>query len=265
MYSYNAGASSFTSPYRFNGKEKDPETGYGYYGARYYQSKFSVWMSVDPLAHETLEPYLFTGNNPIMLVDPTGMNSEEPGEDKGWFGNLLCKVADWFNPREPAQFKEEPEEKPANVSDAGFPEMLQQVDIVEDAIEPSSDQAITTIPIEPPGIPLPLFTAPSGATAAKALRWLGWISIILTIPGDKRAEDQDLYYPPPKSLPGFPGAERVPNKGRARWKTPEREILEWDYQHGEVEVYDKKGKHKGSKKPDGTGGKPAVPGRKTRN
>ncbi|MEL0026504.1 MAG: RHS repeat-associated core domain-containing protein, partial [Schleiferiaceae bacterium] len=211
MYSYNAGASSFTSPYRFNGKEKDPETGYSYYGARYYQSKFSIWMSVDPLAHETLEPYLFTGNNPIMLVDPTGMNSEEPGEDKGWFGNLLCKVADWFNPREPAQFKEEPEEKPANVSDAGFPEMLQQVDIVEDAIEPSSDQAITTIPIEPPGIPLPLFTAPSGATAAKALRWLGWISIILTIPGDKRAEDQDLYYPPPKSLPGFPGAERVPN------------------------------------------------------
>ena len=52
---------------------------------------------------------------------------------------------------------------------------------------------------------------------------------------------------------------------RARWKTPEGEILEWDYQHGEVEVYDKKGKHKGSKKPDGTGGKPAVPGRKTRN
>jgi len=72
MYSYNSGTSNFTSPYRFNGKEKDPETGYHYYGARYYQSKFSIWMSVDPLAHETLEPYVYTGNNPVMLVDPDG-------------------------------------------------------------------------------------------------------------------------------------------------------------------------------------------------
>ena len=72
MYSYNSGTSSFTSPYRFNGKEKDPETGYGYYGARYYQSKFSVWMSVDPLAHETLEPYVYTRNNPILMVDSDG-------------------------------------------------------------------------------------------------------------------------------------------------------------------------------------------------
>src|SRR6056300_865778 len=72
MYSNNSGTSNFTSPYRFNGKEKDPETGYHYYGARYYQSKFSIWMSVDPLAHETLEPYVYTGNNPVMLVDPDG-------------------------------------------------------------------------------------------------------------------------------------------------------------------------------------------------
>ena len=79
MYHYNAGQSSFTSPYRFNGKEKDPETGYHYYGARYYQSKFSVWMSVDPLAHETLEPYVYTGNNPVMLVDPDGMSSINGG------------------------------------------------------------------------------------------------------------------------------------------------------------------------------------------
>ena len=74
MYSYNAGTSSFTSTYRFNGKELDQETGYHYYGARYYQSKFSVWMSVDPLAHETLDSYSFTSNNPITMVDPDGRN-----------------------------------------------------------------------------------------------------------------------------------------------------------------------------------------------
>jgi RHS repeat-associated protein len=81
MYSYNAGASSFTSPYRFNGKEKDPETGYHYYGARYYQSKFSIWMSVDPLAHERswLTPYNFVSNNPVLRIDPTGMLDKNNG------------------------------------------------------------------------------------------------------------------------------------------------------------------------------------------
>lgn len=33
-------------------------------------------MFVDPLAEETMEPYLYTGNNPIMFTDPTGMSKE---------------------------------------------------------------------------------------------------------------------------------------------------------------------------------------------
>jgi RHS repeat-associated protein len=42
---------SFSSRFRFNGKEWDEETGNYYYGARYYDPKVSVWLSVDPLAH----------------------------------------------------------------------------------------------------------------------------------------------------------------------------------------------------------------------
>ncbi len=50
------------------------EIGNYYYGARYYDPKVSVWLSVDPLAHKypSFSPYVFTGNNPIMLVDPDG-------------------------------------------------------------------------------------------------------------------------------------------------------------------------------------------------
>ena len=43
-------SSSWATPYKFSGKEKDVETGYSYFGARYYNSDLSVWLSVDPMA-----------------------------------------------------------------------------------------------------------------------------------------------------------------------------------------------------------------------
>ena len=41
---------SWSTPYKFNGKELDEETGLYYYHARYYDPRLSVWLSVDPLA-----------------------------------------------------------------------------------------------------------------------------------------------------------------------------------------------------------------------
>jgi RHS repeat-associated protein len=66
--------SSFTSPYLFNAKEKDVETGLYYYGARYYNPKTSVWLSVDPMAEKYpgISAYNYTFNNPIKFVDPDG-------------------------------------------------------------------------------------------------------------------------------------------------------------------------------------------------
>ncbi len=63
-----------STPYKFNGKEEDAETGLVYYGARYYNAKLSVWLSVDPLAYKypNLTPYNFVANNPIKLIDPDG-------------------------------------------------------------------------------------------------------------------------------------------------------------------------------------------------
>src|SRR5690606_11687676 len=74
LYEWQSGASTFTSPYRFNTKELDPETGLHYYGARYYANKASIWLSVDRLAAKgpTITPYAFNHNNPVMLVDPDG-------------------------------------------------------------------------------------------------------------------------------------------------------------------------------------------------
>lgn len=61
------------------------EAGVYYYGARYYDPKVSVWLSVDPLAHEfsSWTPYHFVHNNPLNLIDPTGMAAINPGEEDG--------------------------------------------------------------------------------------------------------------------------------------------------------------------------------------
>jgi RHS repeat-associated protein len=90
---------SFDSPYRFNGKELDDETGLYHYGARYYNPTVSVWLGVDPLAHKSPNqtPYHFVSNNPIMRVDPDGkkdvihdhMGNQIGIENDNWFHNLF--------------------------------------------------------------------------------------------------------------------------------------------------------------------------------
>ena len=45
-----------------------------YYGARYYDPKISVWLSVDAMAYKYpgLSPYAFVANNPLIFFDPDG-------------------------------------------------------------------------------------------------------------------------------------------------------------------------------------------------
>jgi RHS repeat-associated protein len=65
---------SYYTPYTFSAKERDPETGYSYFGARYYDADISVWLSVDPMAHKypSMSAYMYCAGNPVMLVDPDG-------------------------------------------------------------------------------------------------------------------------------------------------------------------------------------------------
>lgn len=70
----------YDNKYKFNGKELDDATQMYYYGARYYDPRISIFVSVDPLAEQTMEPYLYTGNNPIMFTDPTGMSKQGGGD-----------------------------------------------------------------------------------------------------------------------------------------------------------------------------------------
>ena len=64
----------------FNGKEKDYESGFHYYGARYYWSEvLTGWLSVDPMAdkYPFISPYAYCAWNPVKLVDPDGREIDD--------------------------------------------------------------------------------------------------------------------------------------------------------------------------------------------
>ena len=65
---------TWNTPYLFNAKELDEETGMYYYGARYYDPRLSLWMSVDPLSldYPNMATYTYCANNPIMATDIDG-------------------------------------------------------------------------------------------------------------------------------------------------------------------------------------------------
>jgi len=84
------------TPYLFTGKELDEDTGLYYFGARYYDQRTSVWVTVDPILNKylptgdekkdgklpgmggafnstNLNLYHYAGQNPVFYVDPNGL------------------------------------------------------------------------------------------------------------------------------------------------------------------------------------------------
>ncbi|WP_395855936.1 RHS repeat domain-containing protein [Apibacter adventoris] len=112
---------SWKTPYLFNGKELDEETGLYYYGARYYNPRESVWLSTDPLSgynpimetehyidgqhnggvfnSRNLNTYGYCYQSPVVLIDPNGKQSNFLKGMKdaivGYATNTWERIKDW--------------------------------------------------------------------------------------------------------------------------------------------------------------------------
>ena len=80
----------FYPPPSCTGKERDEETGFGYFGARYMDHELmTMWLSVDPMSdkYPGISPYAYCAWNPVKLVDPDGKDVWELSDD----GSMIWK------------------------------------------------------------------------------------------------------------------------------------------------------------------------------
>jgi RHS repeat-associated protein len=87
---------SYYTPYTFSAKERDPETGYSYFGARYYSSDISVWLSVDPMSDKApgWTPYRYGFNQPTLFIDRDGLFESTHTDENG---NVIAVYNDGDN------------------------------------------------------------------------------------------------------------------------------------------------------------------------
>ena len=64
------------NPWRFSSKRHDPETGFVYFGERYYSPKTARWITPDPIGFDDgMNLYAYVHNNPFKYIDYDGQFS----------------------------------------------------------------------------------------------------------------------------------------------------------------------------------------------
>ena len=149
--------------YLFNGKELDQETGLYYYGARYYDPRTSIFISVDPLAEKApfASPYRYGFNNPLRYIDPNGMFEDEASaqqyqEDNNIQGTIsqgtdgLWSINDTENGV--SYFKDRSLDKFDNVIGRGADGVIKSATVTGQGSSAQSQQGSANVYIETSGI-----------------------------------------------------------------------------------------------------------------
>lgn len=98
----NQRVSNYNERFKFTGKERDEESQYDFFGARYFWSAFTHWLSVDPLSdkYPNISAYAYCSWNPINKIDPDGMDEWEFDIKSGQFsqtGNKGGDITDYYS------------------------------------------------------------------------------------------------------------------------------------------------------------------------
>jgi RHS repeat-associated protein len=76
-----SGTQADVNPFRFSSKYTDNETGFLYFGFRYYQPEIGRWVSLDPVEEGGgLNLFVFVKNNAITMVDYIGLMGTPPAQ-----------------------------------------------------------------------------------------------------------------------------------------------------------------------------------------
>lgn len=97
--SYQADNLNTTIDYKFTGKQRDTETGWDYFGARYYDARIARWGGVEPLYEKfiSLSPYNYAILNPIRIFDKDGKDIYLNGKNNEEIYKYLKKELSGLN------------------------------------------------------------------------------------------------------------------------------------------------------------------------
>ena len=265
---------------QFTSQERDVETGLDYFNARYFANIQGRFTSVDPenagavLADpQSWNGYSYAGNSPLNFVDPSGLWKEVPcnsGKKMCWqaepndsIGSLAVLLNLNFNDLN--KHFQKPNVQPGQIYDvSGFYRNNTTV------VYANVVQVFLVSQPTPSESQLHLIAAMRAVKSAdpeprsRVLAEAAVLALVMYLDYEMRNE-YATYVPPPQNLPAFPDAVRVRRKNnRVRWQDSDGNIYEWDYQHGRVEKYDRRGRHLGEFDPNtGEQTKPADPSRRT--
>jgi len=98
-----SGSYAAENPIRFSTKYWDDETGFGYWGYRYYSARFGRWLSRDPIFEDGgLHLFTFIMNRPIASIDAVGLLCLGPPKTYAVDGTAYTQFGSVLHESEPS-------------------------------------------------------------------------------------------------------------------------------------------------------------------